>query len=217
MKIGVLGTGMVGHALATRFVELGHEVVMGSRDAANPKAVDWAQAAGEHASAGTFADAAGFGDVVVNATAGVASLDALRSAGADTLAGKVLVDVANPLDTSHGMPPTLAIANTDSLAEAIQREFPAARVVKALNTVNCSVMVQPSVVPGEHHVFVAGDDGDAKGVVLQLLAELGWGASSVIDLGGIRAARGMEMYLPLWVSLMQTLGTPAFNVRVVRS
>lgn len=217
MKIGVLGTGMVGHALATRFVELGHEVVMGSRDAANPKAVEWAQAAGEHASTGTFADAAGFGDVVVNATAGVASLDALRSAGAGPLAGKVLVDVANPLDTSHGMPPTLAVANTDSLAEAIQREFPAARVVKALNTVNCSVMVQPSVVPGEHHVFVAGDDGDAKGVVLRLLAELGWGAESVIDLGGIRAARGMEMYLPLWVSLMQTLGTAAFNVRVVRS
>jgi predicted dinucleotide-binding enzyme len=217
MKIGVLGTGMVGHALATRFVELGHEVAMGSRDAANPKAVEWAQAAGEHASNGTFADAAGFGDVVVNATAGVASLDALRSAGADTLAGKVLLDVANPLDTSQGMPPTLAIANTDSLAEAIQREFPAARVVKALNTVNCSVMVQPSVVPGEHHVFVAGDDGDAKAVVLGLVGELGWPASSVIDLGGIRAARGMEMYLPLWVSLMQTLGTPAFNIRIVRS
>lgn len=217
MKIAVLGTGMVGQAVASRLVELGQEVAMGSRDAANPKALEWVATTGERGSAGSFADVAAFGDLVINATAGVASLDALRLAGAETLAGKVLLDLANPLDTSQGFPPTLAIANTDSLAETIQREFPDARVVKALNTVNCSVMVDPSTVPGEHDVFVAGDDGDAKATVVGLLGELGWARDRVIDLGGLRAARGMEMYLPLWLTLMQTLGTPAFNIKVVRA
>jgi predicted dinucleotide-binding enzyme len=217
MKFAVLGTGMVGYTVATRLVDLGHEVVMGSRDAANPKAVEWARASGERAGAGTFADAAAFGEVVVNATAGVASVDALRAAGADNLAGKVLIDIANPLDASHGFPPTLAIVNTDSLGEMIQREFPSARVVKALNTVNCSVMVNPSVVPGQHDVFVAGDDGNAKATVVGLLREFGWTGDSIVDLGDIRAARGTEMYLPLWLSLMQALGTAAFNVKVVRA
>ena len=145
------------------------------------------------------------------------SVEALRAAGADNLAGKVLIDVANPLDASSGFPPTLAIVNTDSLGETIQREFPGARVVKALNTVNCAVMVDPSSVPGEHDVFVAGEDGDAKAVVVGLLRELGWTGDRVVDLGGIRAARGMEMYLPLWLSMMQAFGTAAFNIRVVRA
>ena len=189
---------------------------MGSRDAANENASDWATAAGEHASVGTFADAAEFGELVFNCTAGGASLDALEQAGEDALRGKVLVDVANPLDFSGGMPPTLTVVNTDSLAEQIQRRFPETQVVKALNTVNNKVMVEPSLVPGEHNVFVAGDDQGAKAQVADVLESFGWPRERVIDLGGIEAARGLEMYLTLWVSMMGTLGSPNFNIHVAR-
>ena len=143
MRFGVLGTGMVGQAIAGKLVAVGHEVKMGSREAGNEKAVAWASEAGEGASEGSFADAAGFGEVVVNATAGAHSLEALEAAGAENLAGKVLIDVANALDFSQGMPPTLTVCNDDSLGEQIQRAFPDARVVKALNTINASVMVAP--------------------------------------------------------------------------
>ncbi|HEX8067754.1 MAG TPA: NAD(P)-binding domain-containing protein [Thermoleophilaceae bacterium] len=214
MRIGVLGTGMVGRTLASKLVELGHDVCMGARDAANERAAGWAAEAGELARHGTFADAAEHGDVVVNATAGTGSLEALRAAGADALAGKVLVDVANPLDFSQGMPPTLAVCNTDSLGEQIQREFPDARVVKALNTVNAGVMVDPGLVPGDHNLFVCGDDVDAKADVGSLLRSFGWPAGSIVDLGGIDAARGTEMYLPLWLRLYEVSGTAAVNVQL---
>jgi hypothetical protein len=215
MKVGMLGTGTVGQTIASRLAELGHEVVMGSRGAANPWAREWA-AAHPGARAGSFADAAGHGELVVNATAGIASLAALEAAGAARLASKVLLDVANPLDFSGGMPPVLTVVNRDSLGEQIQRGYPAARVVKALNTVNSEVMVHPELVPGGHTVFVAGDDPAAKRVVAGLLGEFGWPAASILDLGGIRAARGMEMYLPLWLSMMGALGTARFNIQVVR-
>jgi predicted dinucleotide-binding enzyme len=215
MRIAVLGTGAVGQALASRLVEVGHEVVLGSRDAANPRAVEWTERTGGRA--GTFADAAAHGAVVVNATAGTASLAALAAAGGgDALAGKVLIDVANPLDFS-GDRPVLAIANTDSLAERIQREYPDARVVKALNTVNVDVMVHPERLPGPHTIFLAGDDADAKRVTTSLLGQFGWPSGSVLDLGGIGAARGMEMYLPLWLSMMSAQGTVTFNIHVVRA
>lgn len=212
----MLGTGTVGQTLATKLVELGHEVRMGSRDAANEKAREWAASAGENASAGTFADAAAFGELVLNCTPGAVSLEALERAGDDALRGKVLVDVSNPLDFSRGMPPTLTVCNDDSAGERIQRRFPETRVVKALNTVNASVMVQPTTVPGEHDLFVAGDDGEAKGRVVELLESFGWPRERVVDLGGIDGARAMEMYLPLWVRLFQTFGTPHVNVRVAR-
>jgi predicted dinucleotide-binding enzyme len=214
MRIGVLGTGTVGQALATRFLELGHEVRMGSRDAANAKAQAWAASAGERASAGAFEDAATFGELVFNCTAGAASLDALEQAGDDALRGKVLVDVSNPLDFSHGMPPTLTVCNDDSLAEQIQRRFPDARVVKALNTVNARVMVNPSTVPGEHDAFVCGDDEGAKAQVLEVLESFGWPRDRIVDLGGIAGARAMEMYLPMWLRLSQAFGTPNVNVHV---
>lgn len=213
MRIGVLGTGVVGQTLATRLAELGHEVVMGSRDPANEKAVAWADRTGGRA--GSFADAASHGEVVVNATGGVNSVAALSAAGAANLAGKVVLDVANPLDFSGGMPPSLSVANTDSLAETIQREFPSARVVKALNTVNAGVMVDPAMLAGEHHLPIAGDEPAAKATVTGLLRQLGWRTEWIIDLGGIAAARAMEMYVPLWVHLMQAIGTPEFNIRVV--
>jgi predicted dinucleotide-binding enzyme len=217
MRIGVLGTGSVGQTLAGKLVELGHEVRMGSREAGNERAVDWAGAAGDRASEGDFADAAGFAELVVNATAGSASIEALRSAGPTALAGKVLLDVANPLDFSKGMPPTLTVSNDDSLGEQIQREFPDALVVKSLNTVNAAVMVDPGSLPEPHTMFVCGDDEAAKAEVLELLEGFGWPRADVLDLGDISAARGMEMYLPLWVRLYGATGTPALNIKVIRA
>jgi 8-hydroxy-5-deazaflavin:NADPH oxidoreductase len=217
MKIGVLGTGMVGQAIATKLASLGHEIRMGSRKAGNEDAVAWVTEVGKGASEGTFADAAQFGELVVNCTAGVASVDALTAAGAENLAGKVLVDIANPLDFSQGMPPTLAFCNDDSLGERIQATFPEARVVKTLNTMNCQVMVDPARVPGEHAVFVSGDDDSAKHEVTALLAGFGWPAERIIDLGGISTARGTEMYLPLWLSLYGELQTGDFNIGVVQA
>ena len=214
MRFGVLGTGMVGQALAGKLVSLGHEVTMGSRRAGNDKAVAWASAAGEGGREGSFADAAAFAETVINATAGTASLDALSAAGAGNLAGKVLVDVANALDYSGGMPPVLSVCNTDSLGEQIQREFPDARVVKALNTMNADVMVQPGLVPGSHTVFMCGDDAGAKAEVSGMLQSFGWPAGSVMDLGDITAARGMEMYVMHWLRLMGATGTVHFNVAV---
>jgi predicted dinucleotide-binding enzyme len=214
MRIGVLGTGMVGNTIATKLGQLGHEVRMGSRDASNEKAVAWAESAGERASTGTFADAADFAELVFNCTGGAVSLEALGQAGDDALRGKVLVDVANALDFSRGMPPTLTVCNDDSLAEQIQRRFPDTRVVKAFNTMNHQVMVDPALVPGEHDLLIAGDDDGAKAQVRELAESFGWSPERIVDLGGVGAARGMEMYLPLWVSLLGALGTSQINVRI---
>ncbi len=227
MKIGVLGTGSVGQAIGTGLVAAGHEVVMGARDVANPRAIQWAAhhtahtstlaSAGVHvARAGTFADAARHAALVFNATSGSHSLDALSAAGTENLAGKVLVDVANPLDFSGGFPPRLLFGTDDSLAERIQQAFPLARVVKALNTVNATVMVDPGLVPGDHHVFIAGDDNEAKQTVTGILGQFGWPAARVMDLGGLVAARSLETYLLMWLAMMQAQGTATFNIQVLR-
>ena len=216
MKIGVLGTGIVGATLGTRLVSAGHSVMMGSRDPDNPKAALWVSSARGDARHGTFADAARFGEVILNCTAGAASLQALELAGVDNLAGKVLIDVSNPLDFSKGMPPTLTVCNSDSLGEQIQRAFPDTRVVKTLNTVNCRVMADPRLVPGEHNLFLSGDDPAAKGQVAEYLgAWFGWKRDNLIDLGDITTARGAEMMLPIWVRHWGLLGTADFNWRVV--
>jgi 8-hydroxy-5-deazaflavin:NADPH oxidoreductase len=215
MRIGVLGTGGVGQTLASKLVALGHGVMMGARRADNEAAAAWEKEAGQLADAGNFAEAAGFGELVVNATAGAASLDALAAAEAENLAGKILLDVSNPLDFSAGMPPTLTICNTESLAERIQQAFPEARVVKSLNTVNAALMVDPGMLPDRHTIFVAGDDADAKETVKGLLVDFGWPAGDVMDLGGIDAARGMEMYLPLWLRLFGATGKATTTVKVV--
>lgn len=216
MKIAVLGTGMVGDAIATKLAQLGHEVRMGAREAKNEKAAAWAAKAGARASHGTFADAAAFGELVFHCTAGVTALDALRAAGEDNLAGKVLVDVSNPLDFSKGMPPSLFVAITDSLGEQIQRAFPRTKVVKTLNTVNCQLMVDPGkLAGGDHDLFLSGNDAEAKGKVRTLLVE-GFGWKRVVDLGDITTARGTEAYLPLWLRMWGALGTADFNVKIVR-
>ncbi|MEU6671851.1 NAD(P)-binding domain-containing protein [Streptomyces sp. NPDC046727] len=216
MRYAVLGTGEVGRTLAGRLLELGHEVTLGSRTPDNPVAREWATAAAGRAHAGTFADAAAAGEVVVNAVGGRVALDALEAAGAEHLVGKVLVDVSNPLAFEDGQP-RLDPVESDSVGERIQRAFPHARVVKTLNTVNCRVMVDPGRVPGEHHMFVCGADARAKEHVTALLGEFGWPAGRVLDLGDIRAARALEMYLPLWLTLFGRFGDADFNVEVRRA
>ena len=213
MRIAILGTGMVGRTIGDKLVSIGHEVRMGSRT--SEKATAWAKDAGRGASHGTFADAAAFGEVAFLCTAGTGSLQALEAAGSQNLAGKILLDVSNPLDFSKGMPPTLTLCNTDSLGEAIQRQLPDTRVVKTLNTMNCKIMVDPARVAGEHDVFVAGNDPEARAQVARWLKEwFGWKAP--IDLGDITASRAVEMWLPLWLRVMGTLKTGDFNLQIVR-
>lgn len=216
MKISVLGTGTVGQTIGSKLVSLGHSVKLGSRDAKHEKANAWANAAGMNASVGTFADSASFGELIFNCTLGSASLAALKSAGADALKGKILIDISNPLDFSKGMPPSLFISNTDSLGEQLQRNFPETKVVKTLNTVNAQVMVNPAkVANGEHDVFLSGNDAEAKGRVAEILR--GWfGWKNVLDLGDITTARGTESYLLLWVRLWGALKTPDFNLHLAR-
>jgi predicted dinucleotide-binding enzyme len=228
MKIAVMGTGPVGQALAGKLVELGHEVTVGTRDPeatlarteadylGNPPFSAWLEA---HLGVrlATPAEATGQAELIVNATNGAGSIPMLESGGAENLAGKVLVDVANPLDFSQGMPPSFFVSNTDSLGEQIQRAFPDAKVVKTLNTMNCEVMVDPGKVPGDHDVFLCGEDADAKGRVRELLESFGWSTERIRDLGGISSARGTEMYVALWLRLWGTLGTGYFNVAVVQA
>ncbi|MFF5188571.1 NADPH-dependent F420 reductase [Streptomyces sp. NPDC000345] len=211
MRYAVLGTGQAGRTLGGKLVALGHEVTLGSRTKDNPVALEWAADSG--GGAGTFAEAASFGEVVVNAVAGRVALTALEAAGAANLAGKVLVDVSNPLAFEDGEA-RLSPVESDSVGEQIQRAFPDARVVKSLNTVNCAVMVDPARVPGGHQLFVCGEDADAKARVTAMLGEFGWPADRVLDLGGIRAARSVEMWLPLWLDLMRHFGHADFNLEL---
>ncbi len=183
MKIGVLGTGMVGVALTSKLVELGHDVVMGAREASNETAAAWKAKMRGKDGAGTFADAA---------KRGTGSIAALDLAGGKNLSGKVLLDVANPLDFSKGMPPTLTVSNTDSLGEQIQRAFPDVKVVKTLNTVSASLMVMPRSLPQEHTVFLAGNDNGAKKTAAAPLKEFGWRDPEIVDAGSIQASRGLE-------------------------
>lgn len=215
MKIGVLGTGMVGHALATKLAELGHEVMMGARENGNERATAWASA--NSAKAGGFAKAAQFGDVVIFATQGATVLESARAAGPDNMIGKVVIDVTNPLDMSSGFPPTLVaeLSNTASAGEELQKVLPGARVVKALNTMNCEIMVDPSRVPGTHDVFFCGDDEAAKETVRALLNSFGW--PTPVDLGPLAAARGTEGMMPFWLRLYGAFGNANFNYRIVRA
>jgi 8-hydroxy-5-deazaflavin:NADPH oxidoreductase len=213
MRIAVIGTGSVGRTLSTGLTRLGHDVVVGTRDpAATAARQEWS---GLDTPLLPFDEAGTGADLVVNATSGTVSVAVLRQVGADALRGTVLLDVANPLDFGQGFPPTLSVKDTDSLAEQIQRAFPDARVVKSLNTVNAAVMLTPGDLPDpETTMFLAGDDADARSVVRGLLVEAGW--RDVVEFDTLTAARGMEMWLPLWVRLMAPLGTATFNLKIVR-
>jgi len=229
VKIAVLGTGSVGRTMAARFATIGHDVTVGTRDVqatltrsepdamGNPPFSTWA-AGHSQVPLLSFAEAAANAELVVNATNGGVSIEVLTQAGADNLAGKVLLDIANPLDFSQGFPPTLFVKDTDSLGEQIQRAYPDVKVVKALNTMNTAVMVDPTLVPAPHDVFIAGNDADAKRRVAGLLGEwFGWTPGSIIDVGDITAARGTEMMLPVWLRLWQALGTNQINFHIARA
>ena len=223
MQIGILGSGSVGRALAEGFVRTGHDVTMGTRDVHATSTRTWAGSPGSMAAwladnptvaLADLASVAASADVVVNATSGSATRAALTAAGRANLAGKVEIDVANPLDFSGGFPPSLTIKDTDSLGEIVQREFPEARVVKTLNTLTAALMTRPDLLPEPTTLFLSGNDGAAKAVVTELLQQFGW--TDILDLGDITTARGPEMWLPLWLRTMGALGSGMFNVRIVR-
>jgi predicted dinucleotide-binding enzyme len=213
MKIAVLGTGMVGTTIGSKLVELGNEVKIGSRTRENEKAVEWVNAVGELASQGSFKDAASFGEIIFNCTAGAVSLDALAMAGTDNLDGKILIDVANPL--VRGKNPSLvpSLSNATSLAEEIQKAYSKVKVIKTLNTMHCQVMVHPSLLTGEHDVFICGNDIEAKAQVKEILNSFGW--ESIVDLGDLTAARATEMLSIIWVPLFGVYHSPHFNFKVM--
>ncbi|MCC6190431.1 MAG: NAD(P)-binding domain-containing protein [Anaerolineales bacterium] len=227
MNIGMLGTGVVGQTIAAKLAENGHAVTVGTRDVSQTLARTEPGAYGqpvfsawlkEHpgVSLGSFADAARQAEVVINATSGDGALEAIALAGASNLNSKIIIDISNPLDFSQGMPPSLSVCNTDSLGEQIQRACPEAKVVKTLNTVTASLMVNPRrLADGEHHLFLSGNDVEAKAQVVDWLKEwFGW--KHFIDLGDITTARGPEMYLPLWLRLWGALGTGMLNIQVIK-
>jgi 8-hydroxy-5-deazaflavin:NADPH oxidoreductase len=228
MKIGIFGTGGVGRTIAAKLAGAGHEVMIGTRDVqatlgksekgpmGGAPFKEW-QAENPAVKLATHAEAAEFGELLVNATNGGGTLDVLRLAGEGRLGSKVLLDIANPLDFSKGMPPTLTICNDDSLGETIQREFPRLRVVKGLNTLTASLMLEPGRLSETTNLFICGNDQDAKSDVRELLASFGWKTQDIIDLGDITMARGTEQILPIWVRLWGALGTPMFNFKIVQA
>jgi predicted dinucleotide-binding enzyme len=216
MQIGVLGSGITAQTIGSKLIQLGHEVMLGSRDEANPPSVVWAKdQGGQHALYGTFMNTAAFGEIIFNCTLGSASMDALEQAGAENLKDKILIDTSNPLDRTTDMW-TLTVCNTDSLGEQIQRAYPETRVVKTLNTVNANVMVDPAKLLEQTHVFVSGNDIEAKAMVVRILRDwFGW--KQIIDLGGIESSRSVEMYVLLWHSLRNAISSQRFNIKVVTS
>ena len=226
MRIGILGTGIVGQTLGLKLVQLGHSVMLGTRDSTNldePKGRgpsartlrDWLTETGCEASVGTFRDAAARGELVINALSGVASLDVLRTVGKEHLSGKTLMDISNPIDVSRGFPLTLFVKDTDSLGESLQRAFPYVRLVKTLNTMSAALMVNPALVGnGDHTVFLSGNDAIAKAQVAGLLRDLGW--HDILDLGDISTARGTEMMLAIGHEVMRALSPKETAFKVVR-
>jgi predicted dinucleotide-binding enzyme len=217
MKIAVLGTGAVGDTIGSRLIELGHEVMMGSRTSGNEKAGTFVEKHKGKAKAGTFKEAAGFGEIIFNCTKGEHSIDVLKSAG-EAIKGKIIIDVSNPLDFTKGMPPSLipALSNTNSLGEEIQKTFPEARVVKTLNTMWCGIMINPGrIAGGDHTNFICGNDATAKTKVKDLLAGFGWKKENLLDLGDITCARGTEAILPVWLRIWGATQNGAFNLKVV--
>jgi predicted dinucleotide-binding enzyme len=217
MKIAVLGTGVVGETIGSKLIQLGHEVKMGSRSTSNEKGLAWADKNGATASLGTFNDAAAFGDLIFNCTKGMEAISILKSIDAQNLNSKILLDLTNPLDFSNGMPPSLSVCNTSSLGEEIQHNFPDTHVVKTLNTMWCGLMVNPGMIGnGDHINFISGNDASSKEKVKTILKEFGWKDENIMDLGDITAARGTEMYLPLWLRIYTTTQNGAFNLKFVR-
>lgn len=228
MKISILGTGVVGQMIAEKLLALGHHVFMGTRNVQNTLTREkiepriklnfkqWAESL-HNLKITEFEALPNDSDLFLNATSGQVSLQVLQILGEDKIRGKILIDLANTLDFSKGMPPSLSICNTDSLGETIQRTFPETKVVKTFNTMNCEVMVNPERVSGDHSIFLSGNDMEAKAIVKRLLEDIGWKPRNIIDLGDIKTSRGTEMLLPLWISLRGKLGTGDFNFQIKRN
>jgi hypothetical protein len=227
--IGILGTGSVGQTYASKFITLGYDVMIGTRDVSeklaskekdgygNPPFSEW-YALNKNIRLGTFKEASLFGEIILNATLGVNSVNALKLAEAQYIRGKILIDVSNPLDFSHGMPPVLlpALSNTNSVGEEIQKTFPALKVVKTLNTMWSGLMVNPGMLNGgDHNAFICGNDNDSKSKVKEIMMSFGWAEKNIIDLGDITSARGTEMYLPLWLRIFGAKKMGAFNIKIV--
>ena len=228
MNIGIFGTGGVARAITAKLVSLGHTVMLGTRNVeetksrtqgdamGNPSFSEWLQKNGS-VKVGTFADAAAFGELLMNATSGGGSLPALAAAGENNLHGKILIDISNPLDFSKGFPPSLTVSNTDSLGEQIQRAHPSLKVVKAFNTLSNPLMVNPQLVNGGDHTLpICGNDADAKQKVTALLNTFGWKSENILDLGDITNARGMEAFLLLWARMFGAFKTPMFQFKIVK-
>ncbi len=215
-KISVLGTGMVGKAIASKLIQLGYQVMMGSRTNNNEKALAWVAENGNLASTGTFADAAAFGELVFNCTKGEITLEVFKQAGTENFKGKTILDISNALDFSKGMPPTLnpEYCNTNSLGEAIQQLLPEAHVVKSLNIVTADVMVNANKSGGDVTMFVSGNNAEAKTQAVTILNQFGW--TDIIDLGDISSARGTEMMLPVWLRVYGAFKSPYFGFKIVR-
>lgn len=227
MKTAVFGTGIVGQVIADRLAGLGHIVTVGTRDVnktlsrtdkdsyGNPPFGEWHKQHTDRIKVATYHEAATSAEIIFNCTMGQGSVAALTEAGEKNLDGKIIIDISNPLDFSKGFPPFLSPGNTDSLGELIQRNFPNAKVVKTLNTMNCYLMVNPSAVAGDHNVFLSGNDPVAKATAKELLKSFGWKETNMIDLGDITTARGTEQLLPIWIRLYGALKTPMFNFHIV--
>ena len=227
MKTAVFGTGIVGQVIAARLAGLGHSVTVGTRDVnktlsrdekdgyGNPPFAEWHKELEKTIKLSTYLDAAESSEIIFNCTKGQGSVEALKQAGAGNLKGRIIIDVANPLDFSTGMPPSLSPGNTDSLGELIQRTFPDAKVVKTLNTMNCFLMVNPAALSGDHNVFVSGNDSEAKSTAKEILKSFGWKDNSIMDLGDITTSRGTEQLLPIWIRLYTILQNPMFNFKIV--
>lgn len=226
MKIAVFGTGIVGQVIASRLAGLGHAVSIGTRDVSktlartekdvygNPPFHEW-QKQNQSVRLLPYTEAAASAEIIFNATSGQGSVEALKQAGEKNINNKIVIDVANPLDFSKGMPPTLSPGNTDSLGELLQRTFPETKVIKTLNTMNCFLMVNPAAIAGDHHVFISGNDEASKAIVKEVLGSFGWKEKNIIDLGDITTSRGTEQLLPIWIRLYGALKTPMFNFSIV--
>ncbi len=229
MKIAIFGTGVVGQTLAVKLNELGHQVMIGTRDVTailadhKPNAMtgstfsDW-HSAHTKVELGTFAQAAAFGTLLINALNGGGTIPAFQTCEAADLEGKIIIDIANPLDFSKGFPPFLmdGLNNTHSLGEELQKAIPNAKVVKTLNTMTAMLMTHPAMLQGNHTNFICGNDADAKEEVIKLLHQFGWSADNILDLGDITNARGTEAILPIWVRVYGALKTGAFNFGIVK-
>jgi len=228
-RIAIMGTGSVGQAYASKFITLGYEVMLGTRNVSEkladtakdgygtPPFSEW-HSANKNVKLGTFQEAALFGDIILNATMGAKSIAALKMAEVKDLYGKILIDVANPLDFSKGLPPSLLpeLSNTNSLGEEIQKTFPDVRVVKTQNTMWNGLMVNPAMLNGgDHTTFICGNSSEAKENVKEILKSFGWPEKNILDLGDISSARGTEMYLPLWLRIFGATNNGAFNIKIV--